>query len=580
MKKLLCCILTFLLVLTGCGSNSDKKSEEALRAEIRAEVEAEQKAKDEMKDELEDNKKDVEKQEVENDINIKDKKNVLNFVFQEFNIEDNYSIEKRINELTFTYDDFNNDGTEDVVVYSSQMTVGFQEVAFVCVRENGYDLIDNQVEAYGQYENNIAKEGNFIIYRGSGGGTGTYTKYLDIYRYVDGEIVYTDSRIDLEGHDTGLDGQPIKVSSEVIDRSNKYDSSEDKWFAFEYIYMKTDNDDKLIEKTSKEYVYNSESNTYEVINQLETKNDAKDEGKKQLITNGKYDIEQLMGIGKLEDFVIKDVSYDKLDEGYLELEGKISLKGRITRDDLYGGYNFFSDEVFLDYPIKVGDNITISNYIEFAEFNQKAIKQLSKSEQKLLEELEEKGALEVACTINNIKIFANWEGQILLEFDNIEVLSDTTSEKSGSETSTSKFENEMLFSEDEEIYIDYSKHCLVIIPQQNSVNDDKLGNRTVELTDSGNEFASRFAVIGEAFNVEIIYHENPLVEGSETKTVKLKDVKNEIVTVKCKMPYDQSHVEVKGAFNDSPASVGDFSISLDSVRDNTSYKILTFDYTR
>jgi hypothetical protein len=559
--------------MTGCGSNADKKSEEALKAEIRAEMEAEQKAKDEIKTHLKD--KNENGQET---VDIKDKKSVIDFVFNELNVGDSYSKEKGINELTFTYDDFNNDGNEDVVVYSKNRE-GFYEVAFVSVTENKYKLID-EFEVIGQYDHSITKEGNFIIYRGSGGGTGTYRKFLRIYRYVEGEILFTGTTLDIEGHDTvpkdgNPNGQSIIISSELIDRYGKDDSNEDKWSTFEYTYMEADRDDKLLLKTSNEYHYNSESNTYEV-KELESKLDAKDEDKKPLISNEKYDIEQLMGVGKLEEFVIKDVSYTKKNKFSLELEGKISLKGKIKFDAMYEEYCFYSDEAFLDYPIRVGDDMSINNYIKYAYFNQKWIKELSESAQK---SLKDKGVLKIACTINNIKVVGQWGSSCgtSVKFDNFEVLSDSTSELSELEKNLSRFKNEMLFSVDEEKNIDYSKYHLVIIPQQESANDNKLENEIVQVTNSGNEISSRFAVLGEVMSLEFIYYENPLVKGSVTQKVKLDGpIKDEIITVMSKMPYDQSFVKVKGLYMYQSA-IEEFEFSLDSARDYESYKILTFD---
>ncbi|MCT4599117.1 MAG: hypothetical protein N4A50_14710 [Vallitalea sp.] len=575
MKKLIYSILTIMLVMTGCSSDANEKSKEALRAEIRAEIEAEQKAKDDMK-QVKDKK-----QEDKKVIDITDKKSVIDFIFQKFNVSDSYSKEKGIKELTFTYEDFNEDGKEDVVVYSPFRN-GFEDIAFVTATENGYELIDD-FEEFSKYEYSIVKEGNFIVFRGSNGGTGIYRKYLKLYRYVDGEIAFTGVDLCIEGHTTSFEndsnGQPINRLSELRDTSYKLDTSEDKWVAFNYTYMEKDSDDKLLLKTSDEYYYNNETNTYDVY-QLESKFIAKDSSKEALISDGKYELEQLMGVEKLEEFKITEVSYIKRDRYSFELEGKISLKGEIVFDDFEGeeSYIFSSDEAYLDYPIRIEDEMKdISNYIDYAYFDKKWIKELPQSAR---EALKEKKVLEVACTINKISSSGAWGSSrgTSVEFDNIEILSNTTSDnESELENNLSRFTNETLFSVDEEKNIDYSKHHLVIIPQQESANDNKLGNRTVQVTDSGNEFPSRFAIIGEVMSLEFIYYENPLVEGSETKIVKLDEpIKDTIVTVMSKMPYDSSYVKVKGSYMYQSA-IEEFSFSLDSMRDYESYEILTFE---
>ncbi|MCT4542521.1 MAG: hypothetical protein N4A63_03130 [Vallitalea sp.] len=574
MKKSIYIILAFLLVMTGCNSNANKKSEELLKQEIRDEIRAEMEAKHKAED-----KEKAEKEDKREVVDIKDKEAVIDFIFEKFNVSDSYTKENGIKELTFTYEDFNEDGNEDVVVYSPNK-VGFYEVAFVSVAKSGYELIDG-FEGYSQYDQSIAKEGNFIIYRGSGGGTGKYKKFLEIYRYVDGKITSTGTTLDIEGHDTKAhddypNGQPIKISSELIDKSYKHDRADEKWFAFDYTYMETDDEDKLLLKTCNEYHYNSETNSYEVY-ELEPKIVAKDPKKEAVVSNDKYEIEDLMSVVKLEDFVIKEVSYIKKNTYSLKLEGEISLKGNIQYDDMSEQYYFYSDDPFLDYPIRIEDDMKdISNYIEYAFFDKKWIEKLPKSARELLKE---KGVLEITCTINKIEYSGQWgSGRgTSVEFTDIEALPNNTSEKSELEKNLSRFTNETLFSVDEEKNIDYSKYHLVIIPQQESTNDNKLGSRSVKVTDSGTEFPSRFAVLGEVMSLEFIYHENPLVEGSETQTVKLdKAIKDEVITVMSKMPYDQSYVEVKGLYMYQSA-IEQFSFSLDSVRDNESYEILTFD---
>ncbi|QUI21670.1 hypothetical protein HZI73_04895 [Vallitalea pronyensis] len=541
MRKLIYGILTLLLVVTGCSSNDSKKTEEVLRAENRAAMEAEQKAKEEMKAELEDKKQEEQTEEEKkvDDITITDKESVMDFIFQQFDVSDSYSKERGMNELTFTYEDFNEDGKEDVVVYSPNKD-GFYDIAFVTVTENGYELID-EFEEYSKNEQSIVKEGNFIIFRGAGGGTGVYKKFLKIYRYVDGEIAFTGVALDLEGHDTIAhddypNGKPIEISSELIDRSGKFNNGEDIWFAFDYTYMETDIDGKLLLKTCDGYYYNNETNAYEV-QQLESKFVTKDAANEALVSDGRYELEQLMSVEKLEEFKVVEVSYIKMGEFSLILEGEITQKGRIRFDGLYQMYCFTSDEAFLDYPIRIDDELTISTHIRFSCFDQKWIKELPQSAH---ESLKENGELEIACTINKIEIHGAWgtSGSTSIEISNIDILSNTTSDQSELENNLSRFTNETLFSLDEEMYMDYSKYQLVVVPQQESINDDKLGNRTVQLTDSGNEFPSRIAILGGMMALEITYHENPLVEGSETKTVKLEQIKDEIITVMSKMPYD------------------------------------------
>lgn len=140
-----------------------------------------------------------------------------------------------------------------------------------------------------------------------------------------------------------------------------------------------------------------------------------------------------------------------------------------------------------------------------------------------------------------------------------------------------RFDNETLLNNYEDIYIDYPKYHLVVIPMQDSINADKLSKRTINVTDTGNEYPLKFTVLGELSMLEITYIENGLDSDKEpTKMTIEGPFKDEIITLNTYLPNDFSSVKVSGNYI-YLSGVDGFEFALNDMADPEAYEILTFE---
>lgn len=142
------------------------------------------------------------------------------------------------------------------------------------------------------------------------------------------------------------------------------------------------------------------------------------------------------------------------------------------------------------------------------------------------------------------------------------------------ESTLSGFEPEMLYSNDEELYIDYSRYFLVVVPMQKTKNANKLSTRFIEVTNTDKEFPLKFSVFGELESFEIEYYENSF---DEPKIINIDGpIKDEVVTINAYLPTDSSYVKVKGLYVYQSGKY-EVSFTLDDMRDATSYTIYALD---
>lgn len=145
------------------------------------------------------------------------------------------------------------------------------------------------------------------------------------------------------------------------------------------------------------------------------------------------------------------------------------------------------------------------------------------------------------------------------------------------EVSLKGYDNEKLYSEDNEFNIDYSKYSLVIVPMQESKNKDRLQDREVNITSTGKESNCYFSVFGSLMNVKAVYIKNGFDDSEQHEEVFIADkIENENVTINVELPNDSSSIIVSGVYQ-FQSSLEEIVFSLDDMRDSSSYKILIVD---
>ena len=138
----------------------------------------------------------------------------------------------------------------------------------------------------------------------------------------------------------------------------------------------------------------------------------------------------------------------------------------------------------------------------------------------------------------------------------------------------SRFDNETLFSVDVKKDIDYTNSHLVIIPEQNSINANKLKERTINLTETNKEFPLKFSILGEVMSLEFTYNENPLNEEKKPIVTNVEGpFKDEIIHVNAYLPTDFSYVGVKATYMIN-SSIESVEFGLDDARDPESHELL------
>ena len=138
------------------------------------------------------------------------------------------------------------------------------------------------------------------------------------------------------------------------------------------------------------------------------------------------------------------------------------------------------------------------------------------------------------------------------------------------------FENEKLFSRDEEFAVNYQDYRLVIIPQQKSANEEKLSVKTIDIGKEDElKFQCSFIVIGRLESGTITLRRNPLDENDLPETIEIGSLENVKVTVNAPMPTDFSLITVAGDWYYDMGDFENIEFGISSVMDDTSYEIIT-----
>lgn len=178
--------------------------------------------------------------------------------------------------------------------------------------------------------------------------------------------------------------------------------------------------------------------------------------------------------------------------------------------------------------------------------------------------------------INELKKSSLWKAQLIIVPEEVEYV--PYDEESCSGGYGDVYENEKLFSEDEEFDIDYNKYGLVVIPEQESVNQDLLSTQEINMTQTGDEISKSFTVIGTLQDVKLTYIINPLDQDVEYIEQAVGKVINSKITINSYLPYDSSCVKVEGKWYSDENKYEEISFTLDTVRDPQSYKIIAKEY--
>ncbi|QRN86660.1 hypothetical protein JR334_05510 [Clostridia bacterium] len=173
--------------------------------------------------------------------------------------------------------------------------------------------------------------------------------------------------------------------------------------------------------------------------------------------------------------------------------------------------------------------------------------------------------------ITEVKISDAEINRVNNEITKMGMLDSTTT----NDDSSSLFENETLYSEGNDFYIDYSKYATVIIPMQESINSDTLTPRIINVTNTGNEVPLMFSILGDAISIELSYIENGMEDSQKpVETTIDGPIGNECFILGAALPNDTSFVRVTVLYIDG-SGVESTTFTLDDMRDPSAYKIFT-----
>lgn len=272
---------------------------------------------------------------------------------------------------------------------------------------------------------------------------------------------------------------------------------------------------------------------------------------------------------------------------HLRLEGKFTgLLGTVMYDDYYESYTLnvtnLPGMVSYNYTLGGRDTMVIpptGTYVLDKEYVEKVL------DQEAIAQINAGKPLNVDCEISNYEYSEKvgsengTSGKVKITSFEKERADSNINDDSHSmpDVYLSGFENETLYSEDNQIDIDYSKYSLVIVPMQESKNLGKLTQRVVNVTETEQEGIIKFSVFGKLINVKLEYVENGMDSTEKPKEIFIADeIENECVLLNATMPTDFSSIKITAHYQ-YVSSIEEISFSLDDMRDPETYKILTVD---
>ncbi len=251
MKRYGILIVFMVLALTACGApqtdtaveTGTQAEEERTQSENQAQVVETESGQTEVSNE-------TEKQAEIPQVDLHDEGALGDFFYEHYldTVEKDLQQDKAFvkGNLVFQYADFNNDGELDVVCYSEEPSYAFSEFLFVTIEENAYQTIETSISPVFAYEQSFGKEGEFVVHKFSGGGTGIRQTIVELCHMAYGKIEYTGTSLVLDGYlsipamENNPNGVNETYSSEIFDMSYKVGSDLDKWLLFKYKYTEVD----------------------------------------------------------------------------------------------------------------------------------------------------------------------------------------------------------------------------------------------------------------------------------------------------------------------------------------------------
>lgn len=455
MKKLLGIIMVVLITIGGIGCSKEainQKTEEELRAKLST--------------------KDI--------IDIKDKEVLKSFITDNYKEAENADFEN----MVIKYHDFTKDGIEDVVCYFDNDSYFLDKPIFISQKDSMLYEVPNDMSF--QYIQEVDFDNDFIFYITTSGGSGISDKYKNFYVYNGIEIKYTEASILIEGHSSGPGFDVERYGEVVFDKENNYKN---------FTYKEVQTGSEPYEKEFR-YVYDAKQQKFDIEEIASSNNEGQNVPTK--IAGCKVKTYEIDG--------------DKLN---LELEGTIyNVHGRLEYSDYYEGYVVIIEEnaEYEGFKIELGGE---SMYVSppsgtFLISKDDVVKAIDGEMAMLVT----KGVkLSVECNITDYSFKAAAESSYGIDGIVDITYWEAVEEESALEESTlSGFEPEMLYSNDEKVYIDYSDYFLVVVPMQETKNAYNLSSRFIEVTKTGYEFPLKFSVFGELESLEIEYYENSFDE--------------------------------------------------------------------
>ncbi|MDK2867531.1 MAG: hypothetical protein PWP38_1846 [Clostridiales bacterium] len=583
MKKIATLLLILTLLLSACGSEEGNAGGNAENSQ----------SQNESSDTIADETAAV-------SMNLHDEEALKAYFYDLYKVmaePDNLRDEDSItSQLSFYYADINGDGEEDVICYSEAPASSFKELALVTIEDGEYTTIPNELEPEFVYEQSFLKEGDFLIRKVRGGGTGISSTSNMIYYAADDRIVNTGTSLAVEGYTSipPMPSAPNGVSEsykgEYFDMSYKIGTDEDKWLMFQYDYTETDDiNEEIIYSKSETYTFEPSTHQYQVqVNNESGK--AGTQGETPLGDDGVYVIDTLKAGQKLSGFDVTE-AYDNVgSDAFVGLEnGSVVIEGELWYDqEMWDEFLFTADDPVIDHPIRFnidGQTFDIDRP-GYASFQTNIEDYLTAEQIDYVKNQGQNAKIKLTVTSFNINIAYASEGGEGIGFSSFEwlddmgmsgndqPLSDSEIAESISGDKLTGLHNESFYTTKQgEFVVNYPDYRLVVIPMFDTVNKDLVKVQTVDF--EGDYLnALKFTVYGKLEDVTILN-----IEGmDDTGTAEyIGDITNAQVVVNANLPNDMSTVKVTGKFYDGEGMYIDVAFNLDNMRSLEEYQIIAIE---
>lgn len=550
MKKIIGITLIVTLLLTACGSTETIKTEAELRAEVLAEMEAAKNSATAL-----------------DPVSVTNNDAIYEFINETY--PDQYTRED-FDMWTGFYMDITKSG-HDEVVFTTVYGDGKLEKAIVITGDNGkYEIIPSDVEL-SKYFNDVTYKDDFVVFTQRPGGSGISYTYDNFLVFDGEEIVNTGASLLIEGYVS----MPPDVNIEYTGITT-FDNAEGDYSSFTHEEVTTGTEEK---SEIKKYIYNPESYQFTItdINENTQSNNNASASNNDNVYIGK-DLKSGDKVSKY--FTIKDFESGEMGSESISftLEGNDFVSGTlsaINEEDAYMYYFFEFDEPIFDKNILVDD---LSGIEEINPTQEMKIFYIDINELRLGEDillyLLNGGELKAEGLVKEIFYESTPMDTSLYTTITDFKISDSELEKVyGPTIKGLDFENETLYSLDEEIYIDYSKYNLVVVPQQDTINEMGTTPKQVIFSEE-NASRSLVTILGQLDDVVLAYTPNSLDSSIEPVEKYIGTLKDTRLFVEAYMATDFASVQLFGVYTDNNDNIEYVMISLDDARDPETYEII------